>query len=123
MSCYVVFLLCELMSCYVDVHVLLCECPATVNREIFTLKIIHVKNFRVIKFSQFHLIRKFFLTDDDCNMDELLESSWRLVYTTRYQESRGSFAVVVDLTFNSGNVDLHTNLFTDHRHVILFFAC
>ena len=60
MSCYVVFLLCELMSCYVDVHVLLCECPATVDWEIFTLKIIRVKNFRVIKFLRFHLIHEFF---------------------------------------------------------------
>ena len=60
MSCYVVFLLCELMSCYVDVHVLLCECPATVDREIFALKIIRVKIFRVIKFSRFRSIREIF---------------------------------------------------------------
>ena len=100
-----------------------CACPATVDWEIFTLKIICVKNFRVIKFSRFRLIREFFLTDDDCNMDELLESSWRLVYTTRYQESQGSFAVVIDRTFNSGNVNLHANLFTNHLRVILFFAC
>ena len=43
---------------------------ATVGREIFTLKIIRVKNFRVIKFSLFHSIRE---TVDNC---ELLESSW-----------------------------------------------
>ena len=82
-----------------------------------------MKNFHVIKFSRFRLIREIFLTDDDYNMDELLESFWRLVYTTRYQESQGLFAVVVDRTFNSGNVDLHANLFTDHRRVILFFGC
>ena len=87
------------------------------------LKIIRVKNFRVIKFSWFRSICEIFLTVDDCNMDELLESSWRLVYTTRYQESQGLLAVVFDRTFNSGNVDLRANLFTDHRRVILFFAC
>ena len=78
------------------------------------------ENFLCIKFSRFRSIRK---TVDDCNMDELLESSWRLVYTTRYQESQGSLAVVFDRTFTLGNVDLRANLFTDHRRVILFFAC
>ena len=52
----------------------------TVDREIFALKIIRVKNFRVIKFSRFRSIREIFLTVDDCSMDERLESSWRLVY-------------------------------------------
>ena len=33
----------------------------TVDREIFTLKIFQVKNFRVDKFSQFHSILKIFL--------------------------------------------------------------
>ena len=47
--------------------------------EIFTLKIIHVKNFRVVKFSQFQSIREI-LTVNDYNMDECLESSWCLVY-------------------------------------------
>ena len=50
----------------------------TIDREIFTLKIIRVKIFHVIKFSRFRSIREFFLTVDDCNMDKLLESSWRL---------------------------------------------
>ena len=54
--------------------------PRTVDLEIFTLKIIHMKNFRVVKFSRSHSIREIFLTVDDCNMDECLESSWRLVY-------------------------------------------
>ena len=45
----------------------------------------HVKNnlcenFRGVKFSRFRSIREFFLTVDYCNMDEYLESSWRLVY-------------------------------------------
>ena len=39
----------------------------TVDRKIFALNIILVKNFRVVKFSQFHLIRKFF-------------NGWRLQY-------------------------------------------
>ena len=52
----------------------------TVDREIFALKIIRVKNFRVDKFSRFRSIREIFLTVDDCNMDERLESLWLLVY-------------------------------------------
>ena len=52
----------------------------TVDREIFALKIIRVKIFRVDKFSRFRSIREFFLTVDDCNMDERLESLWLLVY-------------------------------------------
>ena len=54
--------------------------PYTVDREIITLKIIRVKNFRVVKFSRSRSIREICLTVDDCNMDERLESSWRLVY-------------------------------------------
>ena len=46
----------------------------TVEWEIFTLKIIRMKSFRVVKFSQFRLIREYFLTVDDCNMDERLET-------------------------------------------------
>ena len=94
----------------------------TVDREIFTLKIICVRIFR-FKFSRFRSIHELFITVDDCNMDERLESSWHLVYSTRYQESQGSLAVVVDRTFNSGSVDLRTSLITDHHCVILFFAC
>ena len=52
----------------------------TMDREIFTLKIIRVKNFRVVKFLWFLSIRKLFLTVDDCNMDERLETCWCLVY-------------------------------------------
>ena len=40
---------------------------------------IRVKIFRVVKFSQFRSIRKI-LTADGYNMDECVESSWRLVY-------------------------------------------
>ena len=32
------------------------------------------------KFSRFRSIREIFLTVDDCNMDECLESLWLLVY-------------------------------------------
>ena len=44
----------------------------TVDHEIFMLKIINVKNFRVVKFSQFRSIRDFVLTVDYCSMDEHL---------------------------------------------------
>ena len=87
------------------------------------LKIIHVKNFRVIKFSQFHSIHKNFLTVDDCSMDERLESSWRLVY---YQVSGepGITGCSHQLDIYLGECGLaRDSLFTDHRHVILFFAC
>ena len=53
---------------------------AIVDWEMFTLKIICVKNFRVVKFSRFHSIHEIFLMVDYCNMDKCLESSWRLVY-------------------------------------------
>ena len=57
------------------------KCPLQkVDREIFTLKIIHAKNFRVVKFSWFCSICEIFLTVADCSMDERLESSYRLVY-------------------------------------------
>ena len=45
----------------------------------------YVKNnsrekFCVVKFLRFRSIREIFLTVDDCNMDERLESFWSLVY-------------------------------------------
>jgi len=46
----------------------------TVDREIFALKIIRVKIFRVDKFSRYRSIGEIFLTVADCNMDERLES-------------------------------------------------
>ena len=52
----------------------------TVDREVFTLKIICMKNFCVIKFLRFRSIREIFLRVDNYNMDERLESFWRLVY-------------------------------------------
>ena len=91
----------------------------TVDQEIFTLKIIRVKNFRVVKFSRFRSIREFFLTVDDCNVDKRL----RLVY---YQVSGEP-----GITRCSRRSDIYlgkcglarTSLFTDHRCVILFFTC
>ena len=95
----------------------------TVDREIFALKIIRVKNFRVIKFSRFCSIHEIFLTVDDCNMDKCLESSWHLVY---YQVSGEQ-----GIPGCSGRSDIYlgecglarASSFTDHRRVILFFAC
>ena len=52
----------------------------TVDWKMFTLKIICVKNYRVVKFSRFRSICKFILTVDDYNMDKRLESSYPLVY-------------------------------------------
>ena len=86
------------------------------------LKIIRVKIFHVVKFSQSRSIREIFLTVDNCNMDKRLKSSWGLS-TTRYQESQGSLTVVVNRTFNLGSVNLRASLFTDHRRVILFLVC
>ena len=47
----------------------------TVDREIFALKIIRVKIFRIDKFLRFRSIHKNFLTVDDCNMDKLVAFS------------------------------------------------
>ena len=47
----------------------------TVDREIFTIKIICMKNFRDVKFSRFRLIHESFLTVDGYNMDKRLEHS------------------------------------------------
>ena len=76
------------------------------------------KNFHVIKFSQSHSIREIFLTVDDCNMDERLESSWRLVY---YQVS-GEPGRQSDIYFRECGL-ARESLFTDHHRIILFFAC
>ena len=39
------------------------------------------------------------------------------------RRARDRWLIVVDRTFTSGSVDLRVSLFTDHRRVILFFAC
>ena len=65
----------------------LCFSTITIDREIFMLKIICVKNFHVVKFSRFRWSVNFFLMVDDYNMDECpeslnerLESFYHLVY-------------------------------------------
>ena len=87
----------------------------TIDREIFALKIIRVKIFRVDKFSRFRSIRKIFLTVDDCNMDERLESLRLLVY---YQVS--GKPGITHCSHQSGSVDLRASLFTEYRYVIYF---
>ena len=89
----------------------------------FRVKNNSCEKFRVIKFSRFHLFREIFLTVDDRNMNERLESSWRLVY---YQVSGEP-----GITGCSRRSDIylgkcgfvHASLFSDHRGVILFFTC
>ena len=88
------------------------------DREIFTLKIIRVNNFRVIKFLRFCLIRTIFLAVDGCNIDERLESSWRLVY---YQISGepGIAGCSRRSDIYPGECGLVcASFFTVHRHVI-----
>ena len=73
--------------------------PGHDDWEIFTLKIICVKNFRVVKFSRFGLICEIFLTVEDRWVPwEFLE---HLVFY-QIMESQVSLAVVVDLTFTLG---------------------
>ena len=82
------------------------------------LKIIHVKIFRVVKFSWFRSIRKIFLTVDSCNIDERLESSWRLVY---YQVSgeQGIACCSRRSDIYPGECGLaRASFFTVHRRVI-----
>ena len=95
----------------------------TVDWEIFTLKIIRMKNFRVVKFSWFHSIREIFLTVADYNMDEHPESSYRLVYylVSREQEIAGCSR---RSDIYPGKCGLaRTSLFTDCRRVSLIFVC
>ena len=94
----------------------------TVDREIFTLKIIHVKIFCVVKFSWFCSIREIFLTVDGCNIDKRLESSWRLVY---YQVSgkRGIAGCSRRLDIYPGECGLgRANFFTVHL-CIIYILC
>ena len=83
---YTYIIMCIYHVAWIHIHTLyrydthMCIQPSTVDREIFALKIIRVKIFRVDKFSRFRSIREIFLTVDDCNMDERLESLWLLVY-------------------------------------------
>ena len=52
----------------------------TIDQEIFTLKIICVQIFRVVKISRFRPICEIFLTVADYNMDKRLKISYCLVY-------------------------------------------
>ena len=62
---------CMCVCMYVGMYICMYVC--TVDREyFFVLKIIRVKNFRVVNFLQFCSIRENFLTVDGCNMDERL---------------------------------------------------
>ena len=87
------------------------------------LKIIRVKNFRVVKFSQFRSIHEIFFSGCDYNMDERLESSYRLVYY-RVSGEPG-------IAGCSRRSDIYPNecglacasLFIDRRCVSLIFAC
>ena len=87
------------------------------------LKIIRVKNFRVVKFSQFRSIREIFLAVADYNMDERLESSYRLVYYLVSGEP--------GITGCSRRSDIYpgecglarASLSIDRRRVSLLFAC
>ena len=82
----------------------------TVDREIFTLKMIRVKSFHGVKCSRF--VRSATVTSAWCVLS--VES------TTRYRERQISLAVtlwlsrvVVDWTFTSVGVDVRARLFVD----------
>ena len=55
-------------------YVCICMYATTVDLEIFTLKIIRMKNFHGVKCSQFCSIREIFLMVDGYNVDERIES-------------------------------------------------
>ena len=57
--------------------------PLTVNREIFTLKIIHVKSHYVVKFLRFRLIHEIVLMVDE-HLDSNVTTTVILRYTRFY---------------------------------------
>ena len=75
----------------------------TVDQEIFTLKIIHIKKFCGFKFSWFVPSTNFFLMFDHYNMDENQVS----VAVTLWLSG-----VVIDQTFTSGSVDVRTQAYS-----------
>ena len=85
------------------------------------LKIICEKIFVLLNFRGFVQSTNFFLTTDDYNMDERLESSYRLVYYRVSGEpgiagcSRRSDIYPGECGFACA--------FIDHRRVSLIFAC
>ena len=79
---------------------------STVDREIFTLKIIRVKIFCVVKFSWFCSTREIFLMVDKAAEDFL---PFSLLPGIRRAKDRWLY---VDLTFIPGSVDLHTQAYS-----------
>ena len=93
----------------------------TVDREIFTLKMIRVKIFVLLNFRGFVQSPKF-LTVDNYNMDERLQSSFHLVY---YQVSGepGIAGCSRRSDIYPGECGLAcASLFIDRRHLSLIFV-
>ena len=89
----------------------------SVDREIFTLKIICTKKFGVDKFSQFVRSAKFVVTVDGYKMNKCLECFLVFSQLPRYRESQLSLVitlwlsgVVVDWKSTSGGVDIRARL-------------
>ena len=93
----------------------------TIDREIFTSKIIHMKNFRVVKFSRFRLIHEIFLMVDD--MDERLKSSYLLVYYWVSGEPRIAGCSRRSNIYPGECGLARASLLIDCRRVSLIFAC
>ena len=104
-------------------HLLSEQLPPTVDQEILTSKIICIKNFVLLKFTWFHSICEIFITVDNCNMEERLESSLRFVYYQASGDPRiAGCSCWSDIYLRECGLTCGS-LFTDHHHVILFFTC
>ena len=109
------------------IHYLLClRCvkysSSTVDWEIFTLKIIHVKIFMVVDFLQFVRPAKFF---NSCRLQCGRVPGEFLVFSLLPGIRRARYCwlyIVIDRTFTSGGVDLRSHFFMGHHHAIFFFA-
>ena len=89
----------------------------------FHIKNDSCENFRVVKFSRFRSIPKIFLTVDNYNMDERLESFYHLVY---YQVSGepGIAGCSRRSDIYPGECRLaRASLFIDRRRLSLIFVC
>ena len=103
-------------------HLLSEQLPPTVDQEILTSKIICIKNFVLLKFTWFHSICEIFITVDNCNMEERLESSLRFVYYQASGDPRiAGCSCWLDIYLRECGLTCGS-LFTDHHHVILFFT-
>ena len=81
------------------------------------MKIFVLLKFRVVKISRFRSIREIFLTVADYNMDERLESCYRLVYY-RVSGEPGITGCSCRSDIYPGECGLAcASLFIDHRHV------